>query len=245
MVFSSNIKLLRKRRGLSQQDVANRLGATRSSLSGYENGTAQPPYDVLLALSDFYKISVDKLLRDDLSKLSEFKLSELERSFDFDITGKKLRVLATTVGEDGNENIELVPEKAKAGYTTGYADPDFIAKLPMFKLPFLGNDRKYRAFEISGDSMPPIEDGAWVIGQYLEDWRQIKDGVAYLIATEKDGVVFKVAYNRLDTDGSLLLCSSNPFYQPFEVPANEIIEVWKFTNYISSTFQPQLQGNQN
>ncbi len=238
MYFASNIKLLRKRKGLSQEEVAKSIGTTRSSLSGYENETAQPPFHLLLNLSDLYKVSIDKLLRVDLSTASEFQLSELEKGFDFDLTGKRLRVLTTTVDAQGDENIELVPTKAKAGYAAGYADPDFISGLPTFKLPFLARERKYRGFQISGDSMPPIEDGAWVIGQYIDDWRSIKDGVAYIVTTKNDGVVFKVAYNRIKEEGKLLLTSSNPFYQPFEVPVEEVIEVWKFTNYISSKFQP-------
>lgn len=238
MVFSRNIKLLRLRRGRSQQEVAESIGTTRSSLSGYENETAQPPFHLLIKLSDYYKISLDKLLRVDLSAVSESQLGELERSFDFDLTGKKLRVMTTAINEDGDDMIELVPEKAKAGYTTGYSDPGYIESLPMFRLPFLTKNRKFRAFQISGDSMPPVEEGAWVIGQYIDDWRDVKDGVAYIIATKNEGVVFKVAYNRIDSDRSLLLCSSNTFYQPFEVPVEEILEVWKFTNYISSKFQP-------
>jgi len=52
------------------------------------------------------------------------------------IKGSNLRVLATTVDIANNENIEMVAEKAKAGYTTGYADPEFISELPVFQFPF-------------------------------------------------------------------------------------------------------------
>ena len=42
MYFASNIKFLRKRRGRTQDDVAFALNLKRSTLSGYENGVAQP-----------------------------------------------------------------------------------------------------------------------------------------------------------------------------------------------------------
>ena len=42
MYFTSNIKFLRKRRGRTQDDVAVALNLKRSTLSGYENGVAQP-----------------------------------------------------------------------------------------------------------------------------------------------------------------------------------------------------------
>jgi len=120
-IFSSNIKLLRKRRGRTQDDVAITLNMKRSTLSGYENDIAQPAIDALIALSKYYGVSVDTLLKVDLSKLGESELSQLERGYDVFITGSKLRVLATTIDSSNNENIELVNHKASAGYRTGFS----------------------------------------------------------------------------------------------------------------------------
>ena len=119
MYFTSNIKFLRKRKGRTQDDVAVALNLKRSTLSGYENGVAQPGIDILVSFSRYFNMSIDTLLKIDISKLSESQLGELERGYDAYIKGSNLRVLTTTVGTDNVENIELVPEKAKAGYTTG------------------------------------------------------------------------------------------------------------------------------
>jgi hypothetical protein len=72
----------------------------------------------------------------------------------------------------------MVPEKAKAGYTTGYSDPEFISELPVFQFPLLSKNKKYRTFQISGDSMLPIPEGAWVTGEYVQDWSLIPSGTA-------------------------------------------------------------------
>lgn len=234
MHFPDNIKLLRKRKKRSQEDVANALELTRTTLSGYENGTAEPNFQTLLRFSEYYKISVDKLLKLNMERLSESALSTLEKGFDIDITGKHLRILATTVNKDNEENIELVPVKAKAGYTAGYSDPDFIKVLQTFNLPFLDRNRKYRSFQISGDSMPPVSHGSWVTGEYVQNWNHIKDGFPYLIVTKDDGVVFKIVYSKIKEHGTLMLCSTNPEYSPYEVQIGEILEIWKFSNYISS-----------
>ena len=114
-VFGSNIKLLRSRRGRSQEETAVALDVKRSSYSGYENGSAEPSFDLLVRMSEYFKVSVDKLLRDDLTALSDSQLGILERGGDIDLSGRRLRVLATTVDRDDRENVELVPEKAKAG----------------------------------------------------------------------------------------------------------------------------------
>ena len=73
-VFGSNIKLLRTRRGRSQEEVAIALEVKRSSYSGYENGSAEPPFDLLVRISEYYKVSIDKLLRDDLTALTESQI---------------------------------------------------------------------------------------------------------------------------------------------------------------------------
>jgi transcriptional regulator with XRE-family HTH domain len=234
MYFTSNIKFLRKRRGRTQDDVAVALNLKRSTLSGYENGVAQPGIEILVAFSRYYNMSIDTMLKIDLTHLSESQLGELERGYDAYIKGSNLRVLATTVNSDNLENIELVPEKAKAGYTTGYADPEYIGELPRFRLPFLSEKRKYRTFQLKGDSMLPIPDGSWVTGEFVQDWREIISGKAYVIFTINDGIVFKVVENNLKTEGKLVLYSLNAIYEPYEVHINEVKEIWKFINYISN-----------
>ena len=233
-VFGSNIKLLRTRRGRSQEEVAIALEVKRSIYSGYENGSAEPPFDLLVRISEYYKVSIDKLLRDDLTALTESQIGIVERGGDVDMNGRRLRVLATTVDKQDRENVELVPEKAKAGYALGYADPEYISILPTFQMPFLARDRKYRTFQISGDSMPPVADGSWVTGEYVQNWQGIRDGQPYIVITKDDGIVFKVAYNQLKEKGTLLLCSTNPLYSPYEVQVANVLEVWKFVHFISA-----------
>lgn len=234
MYFSQNIKFLRIRKGRTQEEVAASLNLKRSTLSGYENGIAQPGIEVLITFSGYFNLSIDNLLKLDIPKLSESQLGELERGFDAYIRGSNLRVLATTVDSSNRENIELVPEKAKAGYTTGYADPEYIGELPVFTLPFLSDKKKYRTFQLKGDSMLPIPDGSWVTGEFLQDWMQIISGQAYIVFTLDDGIVFKIVENNIRTDGKLVLYSLNPIYEPYEVHINEVKEIWKFVNYISS-----------
>ncbi len=234
MNFAKNIKFLRKRRGRTQDDVASALGLKRSTLSGYENNVAEPGIEVLIAFSKYFEIAVDTLLKMDLSKLTESQMGELERGFDAYLSGSNMRVLATTIDEKNVENIELVPEKAKAGYLTGYADPEFISELPVFKLPFLSSNRKYRTFQLKGDSMLPIPDGSWVTGEYIQDWFDISDGKAYIIFTMDDGIMFKIIENRIKSEGKLILYSLNPIYEPFTVRISEVREIWKFVHYISA-----------
>lgn len=240
MYFSSNIKLLRRRRGRTQDEVALALNMKRPTLSGYENQVAQPGVDILIAFADYYGISIDTLLRVDLNSLSDSMVAQIERGIDVYSRGGKLRVLATTVNSQNRENIELVPERAKAGYTRGFADPEFVAALPVFNLPFLPENRKFRTFQITGDSMLPIPSGAWVTGEYIVDWTHIKSGQACIIITENEGLVFKCIENRLNDEGRFILHSLNPEFPPYNMLVNDIKEIWKFVHFISTKLPEPL-----
>ncbi len=232
MSVHNNLKLLRKRKGRTQVEMAEALGFTRSQVAGYE-GTINPTIDALIKLSDYFNVTIDTLLKEDLDKLSEFRLSEIDRGMDVYINGNKLRVLATMVDRDNNDLIEVVPMKAKASYAAGYADPEYVGELPRMSFPFLNPGRKYRVFQIDGDSMPPIPDRSYVTCEYIDDWFQIRDGEKYVVVTESEGVVFKFVYNHIKDNGKLLLCSSNPVYKPFEVEVTEVKEVWAYRLTIS------------
>ena len=242
MFFSSNIKYLRKHRGRTQDDVAFALNMKRSTLSGYENEVAEPNLEALIAFSKYFGIAIDTLVKVDLSAISMSQLSQLERGYDVHLKGGNLRVLATTVNPDNVENIELVTERAKAGYATGFADPEYIKVLPTFSMPFLSRDRKYRTFQISGDSMLPIPDGSYVTGEYVLDWTYIRTGQPYIILTQDDGIVFKIVENKIESEGKLTLSSLNPLYQPYDLAVTDIKEVWKFIHYISAQM-PERQEN--
>lgn len=233
LYFASNLKFLRKRKKKTQEFVASSLGMARSTLNNYENEITQPTVAALMAFSDYYRIAMDSLLRVDLRELGESQLYELEQGADVYIRGKNIRVLATTVDRLNRENVELVPKRARAGYLGGYSDPEFIADLPVFQLPFLSPDKKYRTFQLEGDSMLPIPDGAWVTGEFVQDWTSLRNGQLCVVLTLNEGLVFKQVENELDENQRLRMVSLNPVYQPYCIAAQEILEVWRFVHYIA------------
>lgn len=230
MFFAENIKFLRKRKRKSQADLAEQLEITRTTLAGYEK-SVQPPFKVLVKFAEYFNVSIDALIRYNLQELSEFQLSQIEDGFDIDVTGKKLRLLTISVNQEGEENIEMVPLKAQAGYTNSYGDLDFIESLSKFSLPFLPKDKTYRTFQIEGDSMLPIPEGSWVTASYIQNWETIKDGTPCIIVTQEDGIVFKVVYKQLEKNQSLLLVSTNRNYKPYELQIGKVVEIWKFETY--------------
>lgn len=244
MEIGNNLKMLRKRLKKSQEEVASDLGLTRSTYSGYENGVAQPNLESLIIISDYYKVSIDDLVKKNLELLSETEWERLDKGLFSDIKGQKLRVLTSMVDQNEDELIEMIPLKASAGYTSGYADPEYLKVLPTFHLPFLSKNKKYRSFPITGDSMPPVVEGSQVVAEYIQNWMTVRSGTPCIVVTKDEGIVFKVVHNLLDSSQSFQLCSTNTFYKPYLVHANDILEIWKFVNYISPEL-PEVRMDDN
>jgi hypothetical protein len=93
--------------------------------------------------------------------------------------------------------------------------------------------------------MPPVVDGAYVTGEFLQDWNMVKNGGPYIVITQEDGIVFKILYNRIEEDGSFLLCSTNTHYKPYSVKVQDILEIWKFVHYINPKFEEPKTSEEN
>ncbi len=245
MKVGNNLKLLRKNRKMSQEEVSKRLGLTRSTYSGYENGVAEPSLETMVQLSDFYKVGIDELVRKDFATFTEKDWSKIDKGVRVDTKGANLRVLTSVVSKENEEVIEMIPENARAGYASGYSDPEYISVLPTFSLPFLSKEKKYRSFPISGDSMPPVSHGSQVIAEYVQNWESIKEGKPYIIVTKNDGIVFKLIARVNGRQDVFQLISTNPLYAPYIVNVNDILEIWRFVNYISNDLPSvKLSDNQ-
>lgn len=238
--IGDNMKFLREMRNLTQQELADLLEIKRSNIGAYEEGRATPKYDAIQRISEYFGVTIDMLVKEDLSQFTPDELkSHLEKQR-MDLEGRKLRILPITVDSDGRENIDFVPVKAAAGYLSGYSDPDYIEDLPKFRLPMLGNGT-FRAFEIKGDSMLPLRSGTVIVGEYIQDWRRdIKDGQPYVVVAQSDSadnVVFKRIFSNLSSDGgTLTLKSDNPAYPPYEIDIQQVKEVWRAKMFLSNEF---------
>lgn len=247
-MINTNLKFWRRELALTQAQMADKLGIKRSLVGAYEEGRAEPRLSTLVNMARLFGISLDQLVTTDFSKRKNAKAAASMRQLipvadggDDEPTepspaGGKLRILALTVDKDQNENIEWVMQKAAAGYLNGYADPEYLEVLPKFRLPMLPQTGTYRAFEISGDSMLPIASGTVIVGRYVDEWQALKDGTPCIVVSNRDGIVFKRVYNKLRQNAMFALHSDNQQYSPYDINANDVLEIWEAKSYISSTF---------
>lgn len=216
LIFADNIRYLRTGREKSQQQVATDLQIQRDRYAKYEGNKADPPLEVLQKIARYYHVSIDILLSVDLRKVPLDELLKLEDN----------RILLPVKTDLKGENvIEIVPHRARMGYAMGYADPEFIESLQHISLPFLRNG-KFRAFPGSGDSMPPHKDSSFIIGRYVEQLGDVRDGKTYILVTRNEGIVYK----RLNKNGknAMVALSDNPAYKPYEIKYSEILEIWEY-----------------
>lgn len=146
-----------------------------------------------------------------------------------------------TVNEAGVDNILYVPIRARAGYLSGYGDPEFIETLPSFRMPGLSNGT-YRMFEVDGPSMSPtLASGDRVICRWVESLSEISDSRVYVVV-HAGGVVVKRLINRIQERGKLYLKSDTIAhrndYPTLEVDAQDIKEIW----YVVMRLTGDLKG---
>lgn len=242
LFWAANLKLLRTRKKISQQHLSGLLGLNRNKITAQESGkTRNPRMEDLVLIAGYFKIDLDLMIKTDLSRLTEEQLLELEAGNKTDLTGRHIRILPITVDNSNEENMEFIPARARAGYRSGFSDPDFISALPKFSLPDLPRGKTIRMFPIIGDSMEPIPDGSHVIAQYLQDWSHLKDNTACILVLKggEEEIVFKVVNNHIKLNGTLSLHSLNSEYEPFTVAIEEVLEIWTFIGYICKQF-PEL-----
>lgn len=219
---NQNFKYLRKLRGWTQEEFAQKIGIKRSLVGAYEEERAEPNYEVLETVSDLFKVTIDDLLRKDLS---ESKGSYLAKR-------RQLKLMA-----DSNV-IHFVPVKAAAGYLNGYADPEFLDELNTFTLPMLAGGT-YRAFEIVGDSMLPTPSGSIIIGEKVSSLDDVKNNNAYIVLSKTEGVVFKRVVKNNRNKNKVMLVSDNPVFQPYQVNTSDILELWSAQLVITKVNQQQ------
>ena len=222
---NENIRFLRKKKGWTQEKFSKKIGIKRSLVGAYEEGRSDPRLNNLLKMCEIFEISLDNILKKDVSNLEEDNYLKPD--------DQKVKVLSITVDKFGDENIELINQKASAGYLNSYSDFEFIENLPKFQLPFLHFSGTHRAFEIKGDSMIPLTSGSIVIGKYVDNIDFLKDGKTYILLTKEDGIVYK----RVEVlDKSLKLISDNKTYEPYVISNNDILEIWEAIAFFSLDF---------
>jgi transcriptional regulator with XRE-family HTH domain/signal peptidase I len=248
--FGDRFLTLRKKKELNQDELAVLLNVSRATISDYERGRSEPNFETLRKISEFFEVSIDMLLgnahpndnADDQqnhvkSTPKSAPNSTPNRVNEPNITAWGRVPKIVTVDSSGNDNVVLVPIRARAGYLAGFEDPEFIQTLPTYRLPGL-TAGTFRMFEVFGHSMvPTFHESDIIITRYVENLLEIRDDRVYVVVSKRDGVVVKRVVNRVQRDSVLILNSDNQRhageYPPIVVNPEEVLEIWYAYAYMS------------
>lgn len=227
-IAGKNLKYLRKQKGLTQEEMAEKLGIKRSLIGAYEEERADPRLDVIQLMCEMFDLSLEDFLFKDLAL---GKLTYIQ----------KRRFLK--IDEEVSSIVAFVPVKATAGYMSGYGDPAYLDELNTFTLPMLAPGN-YRAFEIIGDSMLPTPSGSIIVGEKVNEVDTVKASETYIVVSKGDGIVYK----RIEKGGKgkkqVTLVSDNPAYKPYPLNTSDILEIWQAKLIMSKPQnQPSLDVN--
>lgn len=215
------IKEIRQEKKITQDAISEAIGISKRSFIDYETEKTDIPLGKLQNIASYLNVSVNDLIN---------VHPEVTGMVNEPVAKYQNTPQVITVDSHNEDNIVLVPMKAKAGYLKGWSDPNFIKKLPTFRMPGLNNG-VFRMFEVRGNSMfPTIPDRSFVVGSFVENWvTGIKDNQIYVVISNKieDGLV-KRCINKIDKYRNLICKSDNRREYPTQnLDPDDIMEIWE------------------
>lgn len=265
-IFGKNLRFLRERKGLKLAEIPDFIGFSGSQWNNWELGTSFPKFMDLIQISKQFEVSETDLLHIDLQNVQVIQKEGEDKNTEnvqgnvqasvqatpknqlrdhdppYQAQETKIVPVVVTIDSHGRDNITLVPVKARAGYLLGYGDPQYIKKLPVYRLPGLNNGT-FRAFEVEGLSMyNTFSPGDIVIGSYVELAQHCRDERVYIFVTKDDGILIKRAINRAEKEGKFILKSDNitdrDQYPVTVLPVDKIAEIW----YVEAVLSKNLRA---
>ena len=233
------VKQLFEAKGLNASSAAKELGyAVPSKLYGILQGTAFPGYATLTEMLDKWPdVSADWLLMGRGEML--VRGAVVPAAVAAGPTGRlpavnNGQVLAITVDKDGEDNTELVPIHAQAGYAVQHNEAVFVQDLPRYRLPGFEHG-KFRAFEVAGDSMEPtLNHRDVVVCSFVDNWRLLVPDDIYVVVTTESVMLKRIRARITGKNDEVVLHSDNTHRRPYPLDAADITELWRVRGYVST-----------
>ena len=105
MNISQKILLQRKKKGISQEDLANALNVSRQAVSKWESSQSVPDMDKIVALSSYFNITTDYLLKDEIEAI--------DGADNYSSKNVDMQMLNKELSENDFQNIRYEAEKKK------------------------------------------------------------------------------------------------------------------------------------
>lgn len=123
--FHEKLKVLRKKKGLTQQQIADKIGVNRGSYSNWEKGKREPSFENLSMLACIFDVSIDFLLSEylEISKEAYLKLKEEKKNL-FSVRLKELRLKKGLTQTELGEKVG-VKQSTFTNWENGKREPSY------------------------------------------------------------------------------------------------------------------------
>ncbi len=205
------IKKFRERRNMTQDDLAERLGTTRQSISRYEIGERKANQDILFALSDIFGVAVNDFfpaVKEGISAIyNQLEPPRQKKVYNFAEEQLEKQEKENVLEFPNKEKIPTVHNSASAANPTELAYGDTVVEEEEFER--VPNNADF-AVPIIGDSMEPvIKNGQFV---FVKEQPDVEDGEIAIVELDGDGVTCKEIYKDYENQ-TVILRSINDLYE--------------------------------
>ena len=118
MKFQEKISQIRKDKGLSQEELAEKLGVSRQAVAKWEAGLSYPDVDNLILLSSLFQISIDSMLKAGEDSCSSFEPAK-KRSLDDEMTAFLCKAKKECYAGEENKVASTRPSSYDYRYSEG------------------------------------------------------------------------------------------------------------------------------
>lgn len=254
---SENIRYLRKLKGYTQEQFAERIGIKRSLLGAYEEARANPNEIYLDSMAEVLGVSVENLLNDDLKervrKLGTGNILKLNPDRVEPATSSPApvadrepmeRPLSDKTGRQEEEPLKgaqmdlfaggpveaSVAKAAYGGVTPAAAVPPKTVPISVadFVEPLRSLLESQRGIRLFSDLEDMPLRGVHLIGMRLDRTDLIENNALYILTTSDGQVLFRRAFNQISIKGTVILSSDFPDKPTMELPGSSIREVYRY-----------------
>ncbi len=234
-LVNENIRILRRRMGLTQEKFAILIGIKRSLVGAYEEGRATPPTENLVKISRAFGITFDQLLnhpyyKEDYVPYSPARETDLfQQNTSRNIEDDAPQHIRELEESHDHSYIRYVSSEMSGEYIRQYNNPSFLLKLPHIRFSGLPKG-EYRAFESAEDFALP---SCTIIGAAVRQIHSVENGKHYLLVTHTGGMLYRRVFNQISLKGSLLLSADVNDIKSEEIPESDILELWEVAAFYS------------
>ena len=120
MMFGKKLKMLRKKIGLTQANLAKKLGISPSAVGMYEQGRREPDSAMLVKIADLFKVSVDYLIDFKKSKKYYKNVDEIADKIEFILRNKEY--FKNNKNSLSNETLNSIVQAVREGIHSAFEE---------------------------------------------------------------------------------------------------------------------------